>query len=74
MPGSGTRYVFFPENDKKVCFAFAWSLVVLHHPIINNALELYQKGSLFFAAIAVPLAQLTQCHTKQFHKNGHNSK
>ena len=58
MPGLGTRYVFFPENDKKVCFAFAWSLVVLHHPIINNGLELYQKGSLFCAIIAVPSVPL----------------
>ena len=36
-----------------------WSLVVLHHPIINNALELYIKRDLSFlllllAVVAVP--------------------
>ena len=49
-----------------------WSLVVLHHPIINNALELYIKRDLSFlllllAVVAVPSeAASIECHYVQF--------
>ena len=49
-----------------------WSLVVLHHPIINNALELYIKRDLSFlllllAVVAVPSeAASIECRCIQF--------